>query len=220
MRKKMQKEHFAGLKSNLLDHLDIDRAEKKEEKTATVSKVTKKKITQGLDTPERPVVDSLTHGIMETNGFNMCELLNEAMEKNNVSIPLAELSKSTGLIIQEVVESLDRGKVTAYWTATEIDNFLEFAHNKDEKTARKMEKMLMKNISEMLQKTEPRFRAYLVKKMDFRRVPKIDFSPYVEEEKDTGSDARQVFLREQARDNYRVAEEPAEINNDEYYNMK
>lgn len=213
----MQKEHYAGLKSSLLDHLDLERSERKKraEGTSKVPHSSRKKMGFNLDSPDKPIVDSIAHGIMETNGLNICEVLNSAIEKTSISTQLAEMSTSMGLMFEEVVETVDRGKVTAYWIAPEMDSFLEFAAKKNEKSARRMKKLLHVNISQLLQKSEPKFRAYLVKKMDFRRVPMIDFLPYVEEETDHASnEARQAFLREQAKAKYELMNDSDDLEDD------
>jgi ribosome-binding factor A len=218
-RQRMQKEHYAGLKSNLLDHLDIDRDKKKADSDSQVSKTARKKINLTLDTPDKEVVDSIAHSIMDTNGYHICEIMNDAIEKPSFDIKIAEMHQTMGLSIEEVVETVDRGKVTAYWVAPQVDKFIEFAKFKDAKSSRRMNKLVRKNISEMLQKCEPRFRAYLIKKMDFRRVPKIDFAPMIDQEKNNDeSDARQAFLREQARASYDTGEDDLEnITEDDYY---
>ena len=73
-----------------------------------------------------------------------------------------------------------------------------------------------KNISTLLQKKEPQLRSYLVKKMDFRRVPKIDFRPYVKEEiSNEESAAKQAFLREQLKMNYSFTDGESSSGNDD-----
>lgn len=213
IRRLKNKEHYAGLKSSLLNHLDLDRESKKnEEGKSNIPKGKRQKIDEPLDTPDAPFVDSIAHGIMETNGHNICEILNEAIEKSKASQRLAELGTSMGLMIEEVVETVHRGKVTALWAAPELDKFLEFAAQKDEKASRKMKKLFANNITELLQKAEPQFRAYLIKKMDFKKVPLIKFQQFVEEGKDLASnEARQAFLREQARSNYSVLNTPDDV---------
>jgi hypothetical protein len=207
--RKASKDYFAGLKSPLLDQLDGLRgsAEGSSNRGGDVSppprapKEARKKAAQPLEKPEKEPMSEFNRGVMDTNGFHMCEILNEALSIASFDPQLHDHHKSLGLVIDDVVESVDRGVVRAYWSAPEIDAIIAFSRKEAQgggsaKTAPsppptssaaaatrpltpadKLEKTLRRNLTELLQRAEPRFRAFLVKKMDFRRVPRVIFEP-------------------------------------------
>lgn len=190
--------HYAGLSSNLLDELDMDRAKNKESgEGKKLPKEAKKKVRKNLDTEEATGLNVMTAGIMEANGINMCNILNEAITIKSVNEDIAELHDLMGLIIEQVVESRDRGTVKVFWSCGEVDKFLDFVKIHEGKTGRykKISREMKENIAKRLANAEPRLRAFLVRKMDFRRVPRLDFQEASQELKNWEGDPRQAHVR-------------------------
>jgi hypothetical protein len=191
-RRMKQREHFAGLKSPLLDHLEPGRAPQTPA-APVVSKKARRKMSQGLVPEDQPFLDSINAGIMDANGMNMCEILNEAISQPSFDSKAHDMYNRLGLCIDDVVETRDRGRVIAYWSADEIDSFLLFAKEQDKVSISRLTKQIKNNVTSLLQNLEPRFRAELIRKMDFRRVPKIAFEPK-KEDRVVEADSRQQFL--------------------------
>jgi hypothetical protein len=75
----------------------------------------------------------------------------------------------------------DFSHVTAYWKSPVVSNFVSFARNEtDDVAAAKLATRLSTKLTNKLQNREALFRSELLKKMSFRRVPRIFFRPVFE----------------------------------------
>ncbi len=103
---RMETAYFAGMKSKLLDDLDVlDSNNSRSRQNVEVTSKQKKKLSQKLEDEPKPVVDGVNQSIMDANGNFMCNILNEALETPGFRGIINDLHTTLGLEIREVKET-------------------------------------------------------------------------------------------------------------------
>jgi ribosome-binding factor A len=142
----------------------------------------KSKLSEGLVKKEMKAQSQAQQGVMEAAEEDVCGILNDAL----ASPVMFRLFRgcddaSVAVEIARVKLSADYSHSIAYWTSPIVDKFLILVMDQEgiEKGLQTRRKM-SKYITEKLQKREGAFRTYLIKNMDFRKVPRIEFRSEVE----------------------------------------
>jgi ribosome-binding factor A len=149
--------------------------------TATKSEVSaqKKKLTSSLANPQ--FENDLTPqgiGVLDTFGTDISEVLNEGLHSSNTFYGMIPGAKQPGdiLEISHVKVNKDCSHIMVYWSAPFITNFSKLVRaEKGEEEATRVHDKMAAAMTGRLQKREPQFRSLLIKKMEFRRVPRITF---------------------------------------------
>jgi hypothetical protein len=98
----------------------------------------------------------------------------------------------------------DWSHVIAYWKSDVLEEFwasMELDNTITEEKAAKFKQKTVDYMEKQLQQAESVFRSYLIRKMDFRRVPRIEFRPYFslhETPSDVRADSMTQLLRQNA----------------------
>lgn len=168
-------------KKNFASELASDLDKPSVNVTATKSEVSiqKKKLSSSLTNPQ--LENDLTpHGIgvLDTFGTDIAEVLNEGLHSSNTFYGMIPGAKQPGdiLEISHVKINKDCSHIMVYWSAPFITNFSNLVRTEsgEEEAVRVHEKMATA-MTTRLQRREPQFRSLLIKKMEFRRVPRISF---------------------------------------------
>jgi ribosome-binding factor A len=146
---------------------------------APLSAIKRKKLATPLDqSSEERRKDPAESGILEATGVDIAELLNEAFP----TMTFNEVGLSKVQDLGEVVEIVhvkvnrDCSHADASWDSPFIAQFLgkvekSFGAQDRSRIAHKLET----GITSALQQREGKFRAFLARNMDFRRVPRVFF---------------------------------------------
>jgi hypothetical protein len=100
--------------------------------------------------------------------------------------------------------SRSQSHVIAYWKSDVLEEFwasMELDNTITEEKAAKFKQKTVDYMEKQLQQAESVFRSYLIRKMDFRRVPRIEFRPYFslhETPSDVRADSMTQLLRQNA----------------------
>ena len=168
---------------NLLENIDIAASSP----TAKISP--RRKLKSSL---EKPTVKSLpvsAQGQLDSFGEELADILNDALASKDLANTFRGTSVSADVIeINEVNVNQDASHVTAYWSSRLLNEFVamikkEEEVNPQEKRNNKSDALVIwdrgvRIINQKLRLREPQFRSYLIKKVDFRRVPRIFFAAY------------------------------------------
>ena len=117
------------------------------------------------------------YGKMESTSIDILEILNEALEENSLYELFKGTKRASDIVeIVHVIINQDCSHVTAYWSCDLIEKFADKVREKHgDADYTKVHKEFTSKISKKLKSCEPTFRSFLLKKMDFRRVPRIFF---------------------------------------------
>ena len=143
-------------------------------------KKSNKKLSQGLNKTENDLSASGI-GFLDSYGSHICDILNDGLLENNNFYGMIRGSKHPGdvLDISHVKVNKDCSHIMAYWNANFINKFVELVvHERGTEEGGAMRRKLSSRMSSKLQSKEPQFRSLLIKKMDFRKVPRITFQEY------------------------------------------
>lgn len=136
-----------------------------------------KKLYKKLEISPAKELSKRSIGIQEFEGVHYAEILNDALNSNNFIRMFRGLSNPAMVIeIKEVRVLGDGSQFVALWNSVYLEKFINDVKAKygvDE--GDQVSERIVKYICKKLQDKEPSFRAALVRKMDFKRVPKISF---------------------------------------------
>jgi len=168
------KNSFAGTLA-----LGLDRPAVELSATKSDVSVQKKKLSSSLTNPS--LENDLTpHGIgvLDTFGTDIAEVLNEGLHSSNTFYGMIPGAKQPGdiLEISHVKVNKDCSHIMVYWAAPFITNFSKLVQTeRGEVESVRLHDKMSAAMTAQLQRREPQFRSLLIKKMEFRRVPRITF---------------------------------------------
>lgn len=163
----------------MLSTLDID----PKNISASLSKQ-KNKLNRGLDSTSTGKLKPLSTGSLgQLDNFQeaFCEVLNTALaDKSFYKLFKGSHEDSSSVIeFKKVDLNRDMSHATAYWHCPVVYKFLKFVlKTKGEEEYKILSEQTSQHISKILKAAEPRFRALVVKELEFRRVPRIFFVNY------------------------------------------
>ena len=163
---------------NLLDsHISTKDLAKGKRSNAAV--VVKGKLGKGLTTPQRPIIDDASQGVLEATSEDIADILNELLS----NIKCADMLKgvmNTGDVVEIVGVKLDHDftHAQAYWHSAVLQDFVQFARRKrGDKYADGIAGKIVHSLGRSFREREGLFRSTVMMKMNFKRVPRISFQP-------------------------------------------
>lgn len=157
----------------------MDRPSIAETATKTDVSLQRKKLSSSLANPQFEN-DLTPHGIgvLDTFGTDISEVLNEGLHSSNTFYGMIPGAKQPGDILEvsHVKVNKDCSHIMVYWSAPFITKFSSLVRTEQgEAEAERVHHKMSGAMSSRLQQREPQFRSLLIKKMEFRRVPRITF---------------------------------------------
>lgn len=152
--------------------------------TSLVSGRRRAKLHQGLEKRNKTITPSVAmQGLLEATAEDVCTILNEALETS----AFAKIFKgcedtSAAFEFDRVRLSSDCTHAVAYWRSPLMDKFVSLAIDRDGVTdGNRLSRKMNEYVSKRFQNRESAFRSFLIKNMDFRRVPRIAFKHFDED---------------------------------------
>lgn len=166
--RKMRTEHS----ENLLD--DLDSSSKR------LDSKSQGKLHKKLELNTQSEVSPEQRGILETTGEEIADVLNELFGSTKLQGTFRNVKTTADVVDVECVTlNQDYSHATAAWQSPYLDDFLKgVERTRGFEESERLKIKACKNITERLQRREPRMRAELAKKMNFKRIPRIYFVPW------------------------------------------
>jgi hypothetical protein len=136
------------------------------------------KLKQGLTKGKtRTVMNSASQGITDSISEDIRDMLNDALDTPRIrGIFKGIRNASKAVEVVDVKTNQGVTHVTAYWHSPALATFLKGVYRKlGEEEAVKYTTMVVDSVDSAFSVNEGAFRSYLIKKMDFKRVPRIHF---------------------------------------------
>ena len=195
-----------GRSSNLVSKLDFDHVSQK-----FVDNTVKRKLLKPLESAQardNETISPKSVGLKEAIECEVAAVLNEALQSPRFMKTFRGLHDPSMLVEIEEVKTLgDGSQLLAFWRSEMLDSFIsEVRKSKGEDECYTLSKKVAAYYSQRLQRKEPQFRSELIKKIDFRRVPRIIFKMQSNEV----NDVRQIRYRK-FLDDVTAAKEDIEI---------
>eukprot|EP01041_Mallomonas_annulata_P004651 gene4651-9223_t len=156
---------------------------------------TKGKLFKKLEKPPAKLMSETSIGIRQSESEDMADILNEALQSTSFIGTFKGVSDASMVVeIKEVYIVGDGTHCTALWTSSPLESFimeLNKKHGVDD--ANKMSLRITKFITKRLQDKEPQFRVALLKKMDFKRIPRVIFKVHEDWCRNTKEDSNEIF---------------------------
>lgn len=174
-------------------------------KDGAVQKKDRIKLNRSLQQKAKPALGAAGVGILEHTAEEISDYLNEALASAKLCDMFKGVRKASNIVeISECIINQDFSHVTAYWSSDLANDFTKFLNKKGTSQtsldADKLAERLNHTVTKTLQSCEGVFRAHIMKKMEFRRVPRVFFRPLCEKKKANlarmNNEVRQEFLRE------------------------
>lgn len=167
-----------GKTISLLDDpsLEIDRARPIRQRA---------KISQPLEKPPKLVLDDASQGMMEAIADDIMDNMNDALNSNDFIGVFKGVDYASQVVeISAVKLNQDYSHAHITWRSSYIEDVLIQFQTKDltDRDVKMAEKMT-KNITDILQLHEGKFRSHMIRNFNFRRVPRIYIQPdeYIED---------------------------------------
>jgi ribosome-binding factor A len=156
-----------------VSHLDAAKGDDLPSKKQT----TGGKLRKNLEKEQKSVLDFASQGASDTTAEEIREVLNEALESSKFSYVFKGFSDASKLIeITEVTCNRDFSNTSAYWHSLPMEVFVGTVQKKlGDKEAIKYARKIGTQIETTLRSREGMMRSFLMRKMDFKRVPRIMF---------------------------------------------
>lgn len=170
-----------------------------------VQKKDRIKLNRSLEQKAKPALGADAMGMLEHTAEEISDYLNETLASPKLCDMFRGVTKASNIIeISECIVNRDYSHVTAYWSSDLANDFTKFLNKKGtDKTnldTKKLTEKLNSTVTKKLQLCEGVFRAHIMKKMEFRRVPRVFFLPLCDKKKVNlsrmNNEVRQEFLRE------------------------
>jgi hypothetical protein len=163
-------------------------------KDATKPKRERGKIAKPLTEMTTLQLDASSKGFLEMEALQIQEILNDSLQMDDISSKIIPSGKVRGKIadISEFFEftgvklNRDASHADTLWSSSYLEKFYQSLADEPvpryTKTSYSKEdldrfKAKLKDFSDVLQKNEGKFRTQVIRKMNFRRVPRIFFHP-------------------------------------------
>lgn len=157
--------------TNAIDYLDINVNSKHNEK-----------LKKTLESKPKPVLDITSEGYLEATSEDLRDHLNELFESSQFAYIFKGVRNTSELItIANITINQDYSNVRAYWSAPTIKSLLKYVLElKGESHAIALSTKIGSTIRRVLERKEGACRSYIMKKIDFRMTPRVQFYPYQE----------------------------------------
>ena len=154
--------------------------------------------------PKDVALPAAAQGQLDAFGEDLADLLNEAIASKALAATFRGASSSSDVVeIKQVTVNRDRSHVTAFWSSSILNGFAQLVHDSpssghsrhpgttaspnddsnegdDDENSEASQVWLrgVRHINRKLQQREPQFRAFLCRKVHFRKVPRVFFRVY------------------------------------------
>jgi ribosome-binding factor A len=157
--------------TNAIDYLDINVNSKHNEK-----------LKKTLESKPKPVLDITSEGYLEATSEDLRDHLNELLESSQFAYVFKGVRNTSELItITKITINQDYSNVRAYWSAPAIKSLLKYVlEHKGENHAITLSTKIGSTIRRVLERKEGACRSYIMKKIEFRMTPRVQFYPYQE----------------------------------------
>jgi ribosome-binding factor A len=139
------------------------------------------KLTKPLVKAPKAMLDPSSQGILQAHGNDIMDVINEALASREFySLFRSVKDPSDVLEISQVTLNRDLSHAYIHWRSPPIDELLSRLVSKipTKQEVDRMEKIL-KQLTTKLQDNEGSFRSVMIRKLNFRRVPRFYFKPDV-----------------------------------------
>lgn len=135
------------------------------------------KLRQPLATKKKAILDVPSQGRLEATCEDVLDNMNETLASSALTNIFKGVRDASMVIeIVHVDMNMDYSHAYAHWESTILKDFMAtVSKEKDHEESQRLALQMEKQITSKLQKLEPVFRSKIVKKMDFKRVPRIFF---------------------------------------------
>lgn len=168
------------------------------------TKQDKIKLNRGLNAPKVTRINPIIIGTNETIAVDILEYMTEALTSRKMKRIFKGVKDLEGMVVFEHCHvNTDLSHCYIYWSSDVSDHFANFViDTKGEQEGSQILEVMNANINNRLQAVEGYFRHQLIKRMDFKKVPRIYFesyAKYLEKKKKrlTDNSDRMKFLREE-----------------------
>ena len=135
------------------------------------------KLQRGLEKAEEKDSSLAQQGLQDAQAEDICGIINDTLASNACAkLFRGYKDASMAVEVEYVVINKDCSHATAFWRSDTIDKFCSlFVQQEGMQKAMLLRGRMQKQINDRLEQKEALFRSFLIKKMDFRRVPRILF---------------------------------------------
>ncbi len=175
----------------------------------------KAKLSKGLEQKVKQGISAASRGALDTTSEDIAEIITDALDSTKLINMFRGVEKASDMIeIEEVTVNQDYSHVTVWWSSPVVKKFALFVRQKQSlQEAVTLNAKMTANINEKLQKCEGVFRHFVMKNIDYKKVPRIFFRPHAEllqkQKNSFNSDLRQSFLRAEKRKANAASDEEA-----------
>jgi ribosome-binding factor A len=134
------------------------------------------KISKPLEKP-RLELDDASKGMLDSTGLEVMDVMNEALQTDEFYQIFKGTESAADVVeIIDVKMNRDFSHAHAFWRSKVVEMCFEnlLAKNLAPTDIKIAEKMLL-NMTNILQRNEAKFRSHMVRRINFRRVPRIYF---------------------------------------------
>ncbi|KAJ1418817.1 hypothetical protein B484DRAFT_453578 [Ochromonadaceae sp. CCMP2298] len=174
------------------------------------------KLHKPLVSGDKPVLDQASQGALEATAEEIRDHINELLCSPKFYKVFRGVADASELVeVAEVRCSKDYA-TTAYWHTPSMGPFLRVvADSMGEREAGRLSGRIASSVQKTLEAKEGLFRSYLMKKMDFKKVPKIGFRALAEIQQKERGDKGKLGNRGGVRREEEMEDEMEEDEDDE-----
>lgn len=158
---------------DLVDQLDIAKGDSSQDTR------TGNKLKRSLTKEEEKIFDIASQGSMDATSEEIRDVLNEYIDSHKFTYAFKGFKNASELVeIVDVTCNHDYSHVVALWKASSMEllvKSMEIQHG--EQQARALSAKIVKTINQVFHDKEGSMRTNLMRKMDFKRVPKVVYKP-------------------------------------------
>lgn len=136
------------------------------------------KLIKSLIKKPKPILDVASQGSLDATSEDIKEHLNELLTTSKFMYVFEGYLNASDLIdFTKVICNRDYSKVMIYWESDSLQNFVKYIYdNHSQEDALKLANQYITHVNGILHKKEGLCRTYLIKKMDFKKVPRLQFN--------------------------------------------
>lgn len=159
-----------GESSQLIRQLDINVSPE-----TALSKIGKSKLRKTLDVQSSPELTPLQLGALQSAEEDILEILEDCLNSTSLIGTFPNFQHSSKLVhISKVKVNRDLSHIDVIWGSTILEAFVQRVYEtRGKHEGLRMRDKIFKKTTLHLQKREGTFRTFLMRSVDFRRVPRL-----------------------------------------------
>ena len=161
------------LNGSLLSKLDVNTAP-----NSPLDADSRSKLKKNLEGKAKAPMSPSEMGMMETQASVITEILEDALESKALYGLFKDTPSTAELVnIKNVKVNRDLSHVDVVWGSDILERFVLEAYEKlGEEEGKVVEKRVYSSVTNALQRKESKFRTYIMRSMELRRVPRVFFA--------------------------------------------